>query len=262
MIKALFFDIDGTLVSFKTHTIPQSAIVALTKAHVIGVKIFISTGRPRMFVTNLRQIEHLIDGYVTTNGALCVVGERTISMNAMPDGDVRTMIDFCNTGGFSAVVCGRERISTINYNRMVEEIFVENLKVSHETFNSPLEEVLKDSILQITPFITDDDERKLGALLSGSISSRWHPDFADFTSAEADKGKGIQLVANVIGADISECAAFGDGGNDIPMLLRAGVGVAMGNANDDVKAAADHVTSSIDDDGISNALRNILHFDQ
>lgn len=54
--------------------------------------------------------------------------------------------------------------------------------------------------------------------------------------------------------------AFGDGGNDIDMLQHAAIGVAMGNAGDNVKAAADHITTSVDDDGILNALKkfNIL----
>ncbi|MDR3093560.1 MAG: HAD hydrolase family protein, partial [Bacteroidales bacterium] len=50
--------------------------------------------------------------------------------------------------------------------------------------------------------------------------------------------------------------AFGDGGNDISMLRHVAIGVAMGNATDDVKAQADYVTNSVDDDGIGNALRH------
>ena len=50
--------------------------------------------------------------------------------------------------------------------------------------------------------------------------------------------------------------AFGDGGNDISIIRQAGIGVAMGNAGDDVKAVADYVTTSVDDDGIANALKH------
>ena len=50
--------------------------------------------------------------------------------------------------------------------------------------------------------------------------------------------------------------AFGDGGNDIPIIEYAGIGVAMGNATPDVKAAADYVTGSVDEDGIISALRH------
>lgn len=69
MIKALFFDIDGTLVSFRTHTIPQSTIDALTEAKAKGINIYISTGRPVSIITNIGAISHLIDGYITANGA-------------------------------------------------------------------------------------------------------------------------------------------------------------------------------------------------
>jgi HAD superfamily hydrolase (TIGR01484 family) len=50
MTKALFFDIDGTLVSFNTHRIPQSTIEALEAAHAKGIKIFIATGRPKSII--------------------------------------------------------------------------------------------------------------------------------------------------------------------------------------------------------------------
>ena len=53
-----------------------------------------------------------------------------------------------------------------------------------------------------------------------------------------------------------EVMAIGDGGNDIPMLRHAGTGVAMGNASDEVKAAADYVTTTVDGDGIAHALRH------
>ena len=52
-----------------------------------------------------------------------------------------------------------------------------------------------------------------------------------------------------------KCMAFGDGGNDIPIIEYAGIGVAMGNATDDVKAAADYVTDTVDEDGIVTALQ-------
>ena len=53
---------------------------------------------------------------------------------------------------------------------------------------------------------------------------------------------------------IDETMAFGDGGNDIPIIRQAGIGVAMGNATDNVKAVADYVTTAVDDEGVKNAL--------
>lgn len=91
-IKALFFDIDGTLVSFTSHTVPASTVEALEEAHRRGVGIYISTGRPMAFITNLKSIAHLIDGYITTNGAYCVVGDTVVSRHPMDPDDVATVL--------------------------------------------------------------------------------------------------------------------------------------------------------------------------
>ena len=70
MIKALFFDIDGTLVSFATHAIPQTTIEAIAAAKAKGIRIFIATGRPAVIINNLSALQDrgLIDGYITMNG--------------------------------------------------------------------------------------------------------------------------------------------------------------------------------------------------
>ena len=81
-------------------------------------------------------------------------------------------------------------------------------------------------------------------LLSGCESSRWYPDFADITAR------------NVNSIRIEETMALGDGGNDIPIVERAGIGVAMGNANDSLKAIADYVTDSVDENGVYHALKH------
>ena len=71
------------------------------------------------------------------------------------------------------------------------------------------------------------------------------------------KQHGIDLIAAHYGIDLKDTLAFGDGGNDISMLRHAGIGIAMGNANDTVKQNADYVTDDIDNDGIVKALRHL-----
>ena len=90
--------------------------------------------------------------------------------------------------------------------------------------------------------------------------TRWHPLFADIIPRGSSKQVGIDKIAEYFGIGIDECIAFGDGGNDISMLRHAGIGVAMGNATDEVKQNADYVTTPIDDGGILYALKhfNIL----
>ncbi|MCQ2251393.1 MAG: HAD-IIB family hydrolase, partial [Bacteroidales bacterium] len=80
--------------------------------------------------------------------------------------------------------------------------------------------------------------------------------FTDITDQSADKGTGLEKMAEYLGLKIEETMSFGDGGNDIPIIKRAGIGVVMGNATDEVKQFADYVTTSVDEDGVFNALRH------
>lgn len=84
MIKAMFFDVDGTLVSFNTHHIPESTIQALHEAHDRGVKIFTATGRPRQLLNNIREVEQIMDGYILATGALCTYGDHTVREDLIP----------------------------------------------------------------------------------------------------------------------------------------------------------------------------------
>ena len=73
-----------------------------------------------------------------------------------------------------------------------------------------------------------------------------------------NKGQGIRDICKVLGITPAEVISFGDAANDIPMLREAGMGVAMGNASEAVKAAADMVTLSNNEDGIAAALEKLL----
>lgn len=253
---ALFFDIDGTLVSFNTHEIPPSTILALTKAKANGARVYIATGRPPLIITNLKAIEHLIDGYVTTNGALCYVGDELVCCQPIPKLDVLTCVEDAKTKGYSLIVVGRKDVAVLDPTGDVERIFHQMLAVNELCKAAPLDDVLQQDILQLTPFFQSDYEPELMAHMPQCVSGRWHPDFTDITANGADKGKGILAMARHEGFDPHRTIAFGDGGNDTSMILQAGIGIAMGNAIDELKTLADYVTTTVDDDGILNALKH------
>ena len=85
---------------------------------------------------------------------------------------------------------------------------------------------------------------------------RWHPDFVDIISPGGGKDQGMDAILDFFGISLEDTMAFGDGENDIPMLVKAGVGVAVANAKDNVKAAADYIAPSVDEDGVAEALRH------
>ena len=253
---ALFFDIDGTLVSFKTHEIPHSTILALTQAKANGSWVYIATGRPPIIITNLGAIEHLIDGYITTNGALCFVGDELVSYHPIPMDDVMTCINDCKEKNNSVIVVGRKDVAVFDPRGDVDRIFRQMLAVKNLEKASPLNVVLQQDVMQLTPFFPAEYEPVLMARMPQCVSGRWHPEFTDITANGADKGKGIVAMARHEGFDPSRTIAFGDGGNDSSMVLHAGIGIAMGNAIDELKLQADYITSSVDNDGILNALRH------
>lgn len=256
MIRAAFFDIDGTLVSFKTHKIPQSAVNAINEFHDNGGRIYISTGRPIAIVTNIGQISDIVDGYITFNGAYTFVGNDDINIDEIPHDDVQAMLDDAKDNGYPVIVCGKRELVVYNYHEIFDEVFVQELGVTNIDINKPISDLKGEPILQLTPFFTVDQERKVMPSMPNCISARWNPKFTDITRRGADKGNALRLLAAHEGLDIGECIAFGDGGNDISILRTAGIGVAMGNAADDVKAEADYVTTHIDDNGIANAFRH------
>lgn len=256
MIKALFFDVDGTLVSFNTHTIPTSTVDALKEAKKRGVKLFIATGRPIQLLNNIPEVEHLMDGYILATGALCTYEDKVVREDLIPKAEVEALIDFCKQRSLPAVVVGREDIQLVNRNEQFEDIFHNLLNVTYNKFDVPMDEVINQGVLQITPFITEAEEDIIKPQLKSCATARWHPAFCDINNSSADKANGIRAIAQQLGIDISETMAFGDGGNDISMLKAAGISVAMGNALDKVKASATYITTSVDEDGIANALRH------
>ena len=255
--KALFFDIDGTLVSFRTHEIPPSAIAALTQAKASGARIYIATGRPHCIINNLAPIEHLIDGYITTNGAMCSVGETVIRTAAIPQHEVETLLQDARRRGYSSLVIGERRIAVQDNAGTVKSVFCNELGVHNLDFSLSVGELMEsEQVMQVTAFFTAEHDEVLQRQMPGSVFARWHPAFTDINSREADKGKGLLAVAAHEGIELADTFAFGDGGNDVAILRQAGNGIAMGNAGDDVKAAADYVATSVDEDGILNALKH------
>ena len=256
MIKALFFDIDGTLVSFRTHSVPKPTVEALAEARRRGVRIFISTGRPKPLINNLDPIESLIDGYITVNGAICTVGSETVSRNPIDPKDVEVILHAADRMDVPSLIVGEARAIVHNHKPIVDRIFGGMLAITGIDRATTTDQMLEAPIYQMTPFFDTDQEAEVARLLRHSESTRWCEYFSDVISADADKGRGMEIIAGHEGIALDECMAFGDGGNDISILKKAGTGVAMGNAGDEVKAAADYVTEHIDNEGVAKALRH------
>lgn len=258
-MKALFFDIDGTLVSFKTHQIPQSAIEAIARAREAGNKIIISTGRPLSIINNLAPLQQrgLIDGYITMNGAYCMVNGRRLHSVAMPEDEVKAIDAFCKDNKYAAIYMGEHSVTLAGPRERAIELFLNQLKTPPLPFTEyglPLHH----PILQITAFFPQDAQTIIQNSTPHCEYGRWHPEFVDITAKGVTKAQGMDIILAHLNIPLENSIAFGDGGNDIAMLRHANIGVAMGNAADNVKQAADFITRSVDDNGIAFAIESNL----
>ena len=139
-------------------------------------------------------------------------------------------------------------------NEVVDEVY-RQLHILNPPIG-PIEGIADKRVYQLIAFFTAEEEPRIMAHMPHCVATRWHPLFADVVPEGSNKAVGIQHLLAHYGIDPKEAIAFGDGGNDIEMLRYVGIGVAMGNASDEVKAAADFVTTSVDDEGIAYGLKH------
>lgn len=253
MIKAVFFDIDGTLVSFKSHRIPASALKALDELRRKGIRLFIASGRHKLSMNNLEN--QYFDGYVTLNGGLCLVGDRIIYKHALPAEDMQTLLRYLEqTQAFPCVFVQEKELSINFMNDSTCRTF------GLLNFPAPpvrsLREIEGRTFYQLLGFFTPEEEKRIMPMIPGCRATRWNPLFTDIVPIGSSKKTGIERLLHYFGIRPEECLAFGDGGNDIEMLEYAGTGIAMGNASEEVKNAAGYVTADVDQDGIAVALKH------
>lgn len=257
--KALFFDIDGTLVPFGDTEPPREVIEALADVRRRGVKVFIATGRHIDWVKNLGDLE--ADGYVTVNGGICLLSDRKtrIYCYSIPQEDTDRLADFGSRSDLPMVIVPAD--GGIFQSRQAENIdLVRTLLKLPDTPIRPLSEVRGMNLVQAMAFDSPEAIRQTGLLtevMPHCVGTSWHPIFCDIVPKGSNKAVGIDRMLEHFGLRPEEAVAFGDGDNDIEMLRHVGMGIAMGNSAPQVKEAADMVTADVRDGGIVKALATL-----
>ena len=252
MIKAIFFDVDGTLLSFETHKMPPSTLDALHRLREQGIKLFICTGRHPCMVEYLNDI-FPFDGVVAFTGQYCALNGEVLYHNPLPSTVVEALAKAAGAGGFSCIYFAGDEIFVLDHGPFYH-FFRKGFDLPESPIR-PLAHTLTVPIYQVVIALTEEEERqKLRPFAPDLNVARWHPAFLDILPEGGGKDVGMQVLMDHLGIAREEVMAFGDGANDLPMLRHAGIGVVMGSATDEVKALGDYVTDSADGDGIANAL--------
>jgi hypothetical protein len=266
MIKAAFFDIDGTLLSFKTHRVSAGTVRAFRTLHNRGVRTIISSGRPMILIP---EMPVSFDAYITMNGGLVFVGDlkgangeqitsddKVLLSNPIPHEDSERWLDFAKEHNLCTMVFTKDEM-------MAAQLDPIGLKIREQLeFQMPpvvdIDDMRGREAYQLIAIMPPELDQQVGAMLSHCRLPRWHPAFTDIVAQGNSKAAGMEAICRHYGIRQEETLAFGDGGNDIEMLQWAGTGVAMGNAADEVKAAADMVTTDVDNEGIENAINKLF----
>ena len=255
MIRAIFLDLDGTLLHPESHAIPPEALAALLRAREANVRLAVATGRNRADTRFLdRQMS--FDAYVTINGQYCLEGETVVFRRPIPRSDMEIVYRLLQT---QQMACGFSHADGVFCNRIDEWV----LRV-YRTANMPLppvlplEAILGREIYQVQPYVPVGGAKVLLDAVPGLESARWSPDFVDVYPRGGGKRGGLAAICSLWGIPPEEVLAIGDGENDLSMLQYAGVGVAMGNAAPEIQRRADWVTSRVEQGGVARAIRHFL----
>ena len=252
-IKAIAFDMDGTLLT-DDKQISSRTRRCFKALEERGISLVLSTGRSFEALEPYKKDLNLNHPVICYNGAR-ILGNSgdLIKDHLLPDDVARYIIEFAREEGVHIQIYRNGKL--FFEKRTPEADFYENhvnIKgkvVNFDDFNPP-------GFTKIM-YLGDHDyldglgtaiKKHFGKRLSVMFSS---PMFLEFMDGGVSKGSALFEVADHLDISIDNIMAFGDGENDKSMIETAGIGIAMSNATDEVKAAADYVTLSNNDDGVA-----------
>ena len=229
-VKIIFFDIDGTLLEMGKTEITPNTRKALCSLKQNGIKICIATG----------------SSFLAFNGSFCVAGNQVVAKCPIPKEDIEIIIENAKRMERPVSIATAEEIVANGSDKDLEDYFA----IAHHRVNvsEKFEEYVDKDVFQ---------ERKY--ILKGTKNAKlaaWWDRAIDIIPKEGGKGAAIEQVLAHYKFSKEEAIAFGDGENDIDMLLSVGKGIAMGNASEKVKEIATDICESVTDDGIYYYLKS------
>lgn len=259
-IKIVFFDIDDTLYRKSSQTVPHSALGAIRQLRKNGIHTAIATGRSLCAIpVSLQALidDGTFDVVVSINGQYNIQlqnGERKIlSQHPMDKDFIMEVVAYCQAQGIDyAMISESDMVGSSNH-ALVQQAMKGIGDIRIDPDYAKHHDVYQMLLFADAPTLAKYHHS--GIHRAGFETLRWHPYGVDLVQKNGAKSRGIQDVCTALSIPLDATMAFGDGHNDVEMMQYVGIGVAMGDALDEVKTVAKYITGTIEEDGIANALK-------
>ncbi len=250
--KMIIFDIDGTLVENKQHTILKSTIDTLKKLKEDGHELVVATGRHFPLLFNIEILKPLIDNYILINGQQIRSNNKIIYNDTFSLEDLKKLLK-----GFEDA---RIPYGCVSSDGVYVNERNESVDYAYALFGLEMPEIdkqyyLKEDIYQIWCFGQNDEVKEFSKNYPEFDFISWGKYGFDVLPHGRNKAKSLKILADYLGIDMQDTIAIGDGLNDLEMIKTAGFGIAMGNGNEKLKECADYVTDDAINDGLYKAFK-------
>ncbi len=254
----LFFDIDGTLVSFENE-IREKTVEAVRAARANGHKCFINSGRSRAFIQNKELLDIGFDGIISACGCRIEYDGNVIFNHIIPLEDAERAVATLRKYHIKAMHEGPEYIYLTRSDFSGDFAESKLFREVSPAFRDTDEYWGKWELQKFLCFseIPKNIQDKCFGEISDILNIIVHSDtFTELVPIGFDKGFAIRMICDLLGEDIKNTFAFGDGINDKEMLITAGVGIGMGGMRPSLIPDTDYITAPIEEDGIWKAMKH------
>lgn len=264
--KVLALDVDGTLAR-NDRTISELTLQTLLKAQQQGIRIVIASGRPAFGIKPIADLLHLDEygGFILSyNGGEIwdwKEGKRIYS-KPLPDKAIPVIYCNCRENGLDVMTyCGENIVTESADNKYIRLSSLRNKMQIRKVASFPddIDRPVFKCMIVGEPDTLSQIEPLLNEKLTGvAVAFRSEPFYLEVVPEGIDKATCLQYLLHHLNVDRNALIACGDGYNDISMIKYAGLGVAMGNANEQVKQSADYITLSNEADGVACLIRKVI----
>ena len=238
--KLVCIDLDGTLLT-DDKKITNENIEAIKKAIDSGVNICIATGRIYKFVDHIKDLLGVSTKVIASNGGIILTEDGNLEFRTLSYEEILKLKELVKDYDVDIYLNTENEI--ISENNIPNEYSYKKVKAICINKNN------LDEVKRVRTILEETEEFE--------ISSAEHH-YCEINSKGISKGKAVEELVKELGIDIKEVICIGDGGNDIEMLKRAGMAVAMKNGMDEVKAMADYITEDNNNSGVAKAINKLI----